>query len=70
MDTSPITFRCPEELMKQVTARAKAFGINRTDYIIGVLKEDVRHQRKRMMLVAEDPPAYETHPAHPVKKNG
>lgn len=56
--------------MKQVTARAKAFGINRTDYIIGVLKEDVRHQRKRMMLVAEDPPDYATHPANPVKKNG
>lgn len=53
MGRVPTAFSCDEEFLNRINARAASLGMNRSQYIIQVLRRDLMEQSDGLNIVAE-----------------
>jgi metal-responsive CopG/Arc/MetJ family transcriptional regulator len=49
----PTAFSCDKEFLKRIDARAESLGMNRSQYIIQVLRKDLMEDSEGLNIVAE-----------------
>jgi len=54
MGRIPTAFSCDEKFLKLIDARAVSLGMNRSQYIIQVLRRDLLNQSASLHVVAEE----------------
>ncbi len=60
MGRIPTAFSCDEKFLKLIDARAASLGMNRSQYIIQVLRHDLLDQSASLNIVAEEGSLYKT----------
>ena len=58
MPRVPCAFSCSEEFLKIVDGRASSLGMNRSQYIVQVLRQDLITGRPNLNVVAEQAAVY------------
>ena len=60
MSRVPSAFSCTREFLDMVDARAKSLGMNRSQYIVQVLRQDLLEGKRNLLVVGEDRTQYVT----------
>ena len=58
MSRVPCAFSCDVEFLKLIDARAASLGMNRSQYVVQVLRQDLLTGRPNLNVVAESKPTY------------
>jgi hypothetical protein len=60
MGRIPTAFSCDAKFLKLIDARAASLGMNRSQYIIQVLRRDLLDQSASLQVIAEEGVPYKT----------
>ena len=58
MSRIPCAFSCSKEFLEKVDARAESLGMNRSQYIVQVLRRELFSDTTELSIVAEERDAY------------
>lgn len=59
MGRIPTAFSCSKELLDKIDARARSLEMNRSQYIIQVLRKDLSGSMSELSIVAEESAEYQ-----------